>query len=236
MDTQQADQKTTVRVEEIGEERNPVIIIENALQGAETLVDAACAQGGFLPKGPYYPGVRSSAPNAYVDAIGRAYGAIICKVFGWQNEGMQPTASDFSLVTTPPDRLVRYQRLPHIDGTSADTVAVLHYLCGRDKGGTGFFRHCSTGYETLDDGRHPVYTRALEAELSGAGEPEARYPGSSPHFDMVQTYPCAFNRIIAYRGNVLHSGLIPESMDFSDDPRQGRLTLNTFFQRGPRRA
>jgi hypothetical protein len=32
-----------------------------------------------------------------------------------------------------------------------------------------------------------------------------------------------------YHGSLLHSGVIPEGMNFSPDPRQGRLTANLFI-------
>ncbi|WP_300380819.1 DUF6445 family protein [Henriciella sp.] len=231
-----AGSQPQVRLEEIGRERNPVIIIDQAIPGAGTLIDTAASQGVFSRRGPYYPGVRTPGPRAYVDAVGRTYGGLICDVFGWQSEGMQPAGCDFSLVTTPPEELVLYQRLPHIDGTSPDLVAILHYLCGPETGGTGFFRHVATGYESLTAERHAGYTESLKTELAETGEPPARYPGASPHFERVRDYACTFNRILVYRGNLLHSGLIPEDLPLSDDPRTGRLTLNTFFQRGPRGA
>lgn len=212
-----------------------MLVIEQAVPGAESLIGAASSLN-FERRGPFYPGVRAPAPPAYTNMIGRAYGGLICKVFGWQNEGMQPMEADFSLVTTPPEDLVRYQRLPHIDGTSEDTIAVLHYLCGPDFGGTRFFRHRATGLESLSDATHQTYTDALEKELAASGEPPQTYPGASPHFEETARFECVFNRLLVYRGNLLHSGLIPEGMPLSDDPAEGRLTLNTFFRRGPRRA
>ncbi|MGB3626384.1 MAG: DUF6445 family protein [Henriciella sp.] len=228
-------QAPSARVYRIGRGAHPVLVIEQAVPGAETLIGAA-SQLNFSRCGPFYPGIRAPAPPAYTDVIGRAYGELICKVFGWQNEGMQPMEADFSLVTTPPGELVRYQRLPHIDGTSPDTIAVLHYLCGPEKGGTGFFRHKATGLEALSDETHQTYTDALETELSELGEPPQTYPGASAHYDEVARFDCVFNRMLIYRGNLLHSGLIPDDMPLSDDPARGRLTLNSFFRRGPQRA
>ena len=39
------------------------------------------------------------------------------------------------------------------------------------------------------------------------------------------------DRLIIYQGSLLHSGIIPAGMNFSPDPREGRLTAN-FFVRG----
>jgi hypothetical protein len=36
--------------------------------------------------------------------------------------------------------------------------------------------------------------------------------------------------MIIYQGSLLHSGIIPRGMNFSVDPREGRLTANLFVQ------
>ena len=38
------------------------------------------------------------------------------------------------------------------------------------------------------------------------------------------------DRLVIYRGALLHSGIIPNGMKFSADPRQGRLTANLFIR------
>ena len=38
------------------------------------------------------------------------------------------------------------------------------------------------------------------------------------------------DRIIIYPGSLLHSGIIPREMNFSADPREGRLTANLFVR------
>jgi len=38
------------------------------------------------------------------------------------------------------------------------------------------------------------------------------------------------DRLAIYQGCLLHSGIIPPDMDFSDDPRRGRLTANIFIK------
>ena len=35
---------------------------------------------------------------------------------------------------------------------------------------------------------------------------------------------------IIYQGSLLHSGIIPPDMNFSADPREGRLTANIFVR------
>jgi hypothetical protein len=38
------------------------------------------------------------------------------------------------------------------------------------------------------------------------------------------------DRLIIYHSTLLHSGVIPPDMNFSADPRQGRLTGNLFVR------
>jgi hypothetical protein len=38
------------------------------------------------------------------------------------------------------------------------------------------------------------------------------------------------DRIVIYQGSLLHSGIIPPGMNFSADPREGRLTANIFVR------
>ena len=44
---------------------------------------------------------------------------------------------------------------------------------------------------------------------------------------MVEGVP---DRLVIYRGNLLHSGIIPTDMPMSDHPRTGRLTANLFVK------
>jgi len=54
----------------------------------------------------------------------------------------------YSLVTTPADKLNMVQRIPHVDGGNDKKLALLHYLCGQDFGGTAFYKQLKTGFET----------------------------------------------------------------------------------------
>ena len=41
--------------------------------------------------------------------------------------------------------------------------------------------------------------------------------------------PARFNRLVVYPGSLLHSACIHPVRSLSSDPRQGRLTVNTFY-------
>jgi hypothetical protein len=47
-------------------------------------------------------------------------------------------------------------------------------------------------------------------------------------FERIHRVDAAFNRLLIYKGNTLHSGDIGERTVLSEDPRRGRLTINGF--------
>ena len=54
--------------------------------------------------------------------------------------------------------------------------------------------------------------------------------GSDDHFEQIGAVDGLPDRLVIYRGSLLHSGIIPTDMALSDDPRTGRLTANLFIK------
>src|SRR5205814_383497 len=110
------------------------------------------------------------------------------------------------LVATSPEKLVPFQRVPHFDSVDQDRFAVLHYLCGSDKGGTSFYRHRRTGIESVTAENRQRYMQAVNEEVKEFGMPPARFiEGGTAQFERIAAYECQFNRILVYRGRNLHS-------------------------------
>lgn len=219
----------SVTVTNHGQENQPVVVIDDFLATPERLVDDACARV-FTRIGPYYPGLRAPAPAAYLAGVSALLEAILRDVFG-MHSGAALVECNYSLVTTPPEQLQPIQRLPHFDTTDPGRIALLHYLGRPEQGGTRFFRHRATGFETITAERFERYRDTLHEEAERGGLPPARYFGSeSGQFEEIAHHEAAFNRAIIYRGMTLHSGAIPDGFACLSDPRQGRLTVNTFFQ------
>jgi hypothetical protein len=74
-----------------------------------------------------------------------------------------------------------------------------------------------------------VTTATREAALLPADS--GYISGSDRFFEEIASIEAVPDRLIIYQGSLLHSGIIPAHMEFSDDPRRGRLTAN-FFIRG----
>ncbi len=221
--------QSQARVDINGLERQPVAIVDGCLADPQSFV-AMASQQQFKPLGRFYPGVRAPAPASSYAALFAPLAETLRSVFGF-GDGAHVRECNFSLATTPPRQLQPIQRLPHYDGLEPNVVAVLIYLCGAKHGGTSFFRHRRTGFETVTANRFASYRASLEQEVRESVLPPAAYYTGDERFDRIASYEAMFNRALVYRGVTLHSGIIvnPEE-GLSDDPSIGRLTINAFLE------
>lgn len=211
-----------------GVEREPVVVIDDFIAAPEQLRDTA-RQQQFKPAGHHYPGHRAPAPSAYLAERMDVLEKVLRDVFGMAS-GASLIECSYSLVTMPEASLTPIQRLPHFDGTDPGRVALLHYLCQPEEGGTDFYRHVSTGFETITEDRLPAYDAALRKEAEAKGLPEAAYfSGSSEQFEMIGSVEAAWNRMVIYRGLQLHSGRIMKAHEIGTPGFRPRLTVNTFL-------
>jgi hypothetical protein len=215
------------RVERIGAETQPVLVIDDAL--AELPVWRAAAESGFYCAiGPHYPGVRAAVPAAMAQALADALAPIVAGTFGAPAPPL--FESYFSIVTTPPDRLAPIQRLPHFDGVEAERIAILVFLSGAGQGGTAFYRQRATGFESVTADRFQAFSTALQVAVRATGLPPAAYiAGDTPIYERIACYDAAPNRVLVYRGNSLHCAAIPAGAPLPADPREGRLSINSFL-------
>jgi hypothetical protein len=217
---------------EQGYDKQPIIVIDNFISDPDRLI-ADASMLSFQPIGAHYPGVRAAVHPALVAGFTKGVTAMIADVFGLA----VPFADIecwYSLVTTPPKALKPIQRLPHFDSVDPGRIAILHYLARGEQGGTSFFRHRATGFESVNAERQDQYSAAIDADAAQYGIPDAAYiTGDTPMFERIAHYEARFNRAIIYRGNTVHCADIPAGMALSADPLQGRLTVNTFIHGRP---
>ena len=222
-----------VEILRIGEERHPVLVLDNLLTGAEGLVAFAADDAVLAPvkaAANFYPGVRAPAPGGYVQALVTALRPYLAEVFGAPASGQAHVTSALSMATLPADQASLVQRLPHIDTTSPDQLAILHYLCGPEHGGTAFYRHRATGFEAVGPARGPDYFAILREEIEARPVITDGYVArSNALFEQTAVLAPLFNRIVVYASNLLHAGVLPDR-PASLNPRDGRLTANTFFR------
>lgn len=236
MTIQQSARAAIVTVHHVGHEREPVITVDHATGMADALIDYAATRSRFAPAasvGSGYPGLLGPAPTQYIDRMVQQVLPLITEHFGTGNVRPIRARGNFSLVTTDPADLAPSQCVPHVDAADPLQFATVHYLCDPRHGGTGFFRHRATGFETVDAERLARYQDRLDAEMTGIpSQYSARYPGTVDDHLFERIHACAAipDRLILYRAALLHSGLIDSVAADAADPRSGRLTGNLFLQ------
>ncbi len=203
-------------------------MIDDYARDPELLVEEA-ARLDYRPIGPNFPGVRAAVPELLVLSIRNSLAELIRKVFAIEDP-LNRIESYFSLITTPPGELAPLQRLPHFDGTGRARIAVLHHLGRAERGGTAFYRHRGTGFETIDEARLGAYNHAVNADFHRLGLPAPGYiAGDTPIWERIGFHAARFNRLLVYRGNTLHAADVPPDLPLAADPRTGRFSINTFI-------
>lgn len=213
----------------IGDEGQTAVLIDDFARDPDALRETASATG-FGPALHLYPGLRGVLPATYwpeqADAVARA-----AAMLGIEATTATLIDASFSIVTTARAALSLAQRLPHCDSHDPGRVAFVHYLDPAEaSGGTAFFRHRSTRFETVGRDRAPIFDGQLDAELRYGRPPAADYVGDADRlFERIATVPARYNRAVVYRSFALHSGVIPPNASLSADPLAGRLTVTGFL-------
>lgn len=221
-----------IHVERIGREQNPLLIIDNFFAAPEHLMKQACSEPGFVAQASdFYPGLRKQIIGDYPTQSLHTLIPLVRDVFSVAIEReAQLSLCAFSLTTTPPEKLRPIQSVPHIDTHDPSQFALVHYLCAESFGGTSFYRHRSTGHETITQERLTDYFKILKQEVMDEQQQQFNYiNGDTNLFERIYQVPVIFNRAIVYRSNQLHSGDISAQAGLSADPHTGRLTANSFF-------
>jgi hypothetical protein len=221
-----------LRVERIGQEQNPLLIIDDFYAVPEQLVQQACSEPDFTAQASdFYPGLRKQITGAYPAQSLHTIVPLVREFFAIAPEQKaQLSLCAFSLTNTAPEKLRPIQSVPHIDTHDPLQFAMVHYLCAESFGGTSFYRHRSTNFESINQERLTGYFKILKQEVINEQQTQFNYINGDTHlFERIYQVPLVFNRAIIYRSNQLHSGDINAQLGLSTDPVQGRLTANSFF-------
>jgi hypothetical protein len=219
-----------------GTSQSPVVIIDEFSGNSEGIATLAEALAPFPHVGSksYYPGLRRQIAetdgdaSAYVDRTCEVAAQFIAGAF--DVDGFDLLEASFSMVTTEPSQLSRPQRAPHFDSPDQKYYALLHYLRVPPGSGTAFYRQRSTGIERVTESNIATFVRTAEREAALLGPESGYIQGSDAYFEQIGAVEAVPDRLIIYQGSLLHSGIIPGTMNFSSDPREGRLTANIFVR------
>jgi len=218
----------SVALHQIGREAQPLVVIDDFAADPDALRAAALAST-FGPASQHYPGIRAALPRTYMPAQLAVLADILGPLLG-RAGAVEVVDASYSIVTRPPEALDLRQRIPHCDAFDANRIALVHYLAPGDCDGTAFFRHRSTGFETIDEERAPIFFGQLEAEFRHGGVPPARYvAGDTSLFERTMAIDVRYNRALVYPSYLLHSGAIAPDALLSSDPARGRLTVTAFL-------
>lgn len=219
-----------VRLQHVGAERQPLLVVDDVLDAADAMIAAACEADWYVPAHTNYPGLNARLPQAYYQTVVTALRGPIEAAFGLSRAVRLSYFGFFALATLSPAEARPIQKIPHHDSPDPQRLAMVHYLCRGEFGGTGFFRHRSTGFESVDRMRRDRYVAAASTELAqGRGTRDSYAAAHLEHYDLIGQADLVFNRLVVYRSHVLHSALLG-SDTHSRDPARGRLTANGFIE------
>ena len=219
--------------ERIGEEKTPIIIIDDYLNDPQILVTLAKQQQTNFKTDDHtqYPGLRTPLPKHCVVDYLKPLMQGFYKVFNI-DYALTPYPKDntFSLITTPAKQLSAIQTLPHFDTNSSNLIAIIHYLGEGEHGGTGFFRHKKTGFEAINASRKNTYLEHVKFYLESSNAKHEYCTRQHSEFECYKHIPYKQNRLIVFPGYLLHSSIVNTNTDISILPQTGRLTANMFVQ------
>lgn len=219
----------------VGKSESPVVVIDEFSGHLDEIVSLAEGLAPFPDEADsYYPGLRRMIDEndreafSYVQQTCRDAAQFIAGAF--DVDAFDLLRASFSMVTRPPSELSRPQRAPHFDSPDPKYFALLHYLRMPEGSGTAFYRQRSTGIERVTEANIARFITTAEREAALLPADSGYIFGSDQFFEQIGAVEGVSDRMLIYQGGLLHSGIIPPDMSFSDDPREGRLTANLFVR------
>lgn len=215
------DPSAKVWVETVGD--FPILFIDGFYADVDA-VRARALAADYSIAAAYYPGLHAPLD----DAETRAVAGQLCRLLGSLGSVDYDPALvriDFSVITTPPEKLLAQQQHPHIDPVPLFALA---YLTPGIDTSTCFYRNRVTGLHKLvtseDHRRHDVFMQAHGSERAGSDYSLA----DSPYWEKLHAIEGRYNRLVCYPGNVFHSvmpGPVPDPFDIG----KARITQRFAF-------
>jgi len=214
-----------------------VWVVDNALRDPQALRERAIAERQSFVAAPFnaYPGLEWRM-GADIDGPLAEFFALQVRARLGARRTRQ-MYSRLSLATLQPAQLRPLQRLCHRDRMGAGddecvAACTLYLFDDPALGGTSFFapRRPLPEIEAQIRRWHTMDSDAFTAEIGcPTGNPPGYLTAGNDWFELLGVVPAAFNRAVFYDGSRFHSSHITAPEKLSDDPAQGRLTLNGFF-------
>ena len=217
----------------LGNEKRSILVFDDFLVNPSDFVAWAQSEAHFKPpKDTNYPGIVAPLTRAIALGTLSAISDILAFEYKVPHSVPLNCSGNYSLMTTPQDLLNPMQSVPHFDAPTPFRLAMLLYLFHPPQGGTAFYRHRSTGFETVDASRLETFVPAYLANLKNREDRKRCYFGETDEdYIQIAKVDAVFNRLVVYPSFLLHSALIDAAL-LSCEPHKGRLTVNMFVQAG----
>jgi hypothetical protein len=221
----------SVRSARVGKCPIAVTLADNVLLRPQQLVEFGLGLKFVEDDSNLYPGVRARVPAEF----SRPFHAWLTRTLHGtgvlaESGYIHDDDSYFSIVNKSRANLLPLQRIPHYDSSDPRVFASVIYLFDRANSGTSFYRHRTTGYETIGVDNQDNYRIALNRNMKNLGPPAREYTnGSNALFERTHSVDSVFNRIVIYSGNVLHAADIDGSLFNGNDNGQWRLTVSSLI-------
>ncbi|MBL4940649.1 MAG: hypothetical protein JKY81_03185 [Colwellia sp.] len=177
----------------------------------------------------YYPGVRDNMPEPYIRLLQAFFQEeIISNRLKNKHGSAIVHKSLLSLVSCPPSQLLSEQKMPHVDSCKNNEYAFVHYLSGKELGGTSLYRYIPKNIIELNEKDEAVLDDMLMAITSKSKEHSGYITQSTSLFEQVLTIEAKFNRLVIYQGNLLHSANLTSKDSYSGGTSNGRLSIASF--------
>jgi hypothetical protein len=212
------------RVEFIAD-KIPMIVIDDFYQDPDE-VRTAALEGQFKDTAAGYPGRHERldpGSNLDVARVVNHVRQVVEKGSGLSVDS-QAITTDFSILTTPKEKILKMQSHPHTDNVA---LAGLVYLNKKKFGGTCFYRNKLLDSCILLDENTEQYNKLTEDYNKNFKDVEGYVSGSYDSWELIYRTEGKYNQFVMYPGNVFHSVDVVENPDPSQ-PKLARLTQRFF--------
>jgi hypothetical protein len=215
----------------VGEEAATVLVFDELLPFRQQVFEYAEQKANFVfNERDAFPGLKAAMPEDLArDILSRLLPSISSHYNVPAGARVVVSSSYFGIVNRPPADLDATQARPHYDNTRPNALAILYYANLGDFGGTGFFRHNSTGYEFINKERAVTYHQAVDKFINESGAARGYGMVDDGQYSLTQAIDYAPNRALVYPSGLLHSGLINPEKDIAQTIRESRITSSVFI-------
>jgi len=212
------------------------VVIDNFLLNPHDLIEYAKRnRDGFLLQERAYPGLILPLEIELMAVMKRFIRSEMSRIFEFLRGNIRLDAN-LALATLRPDELSWIQRLchtdPRTDPARRNFASVLYLFDNPELGGTGFYRWKDIEFWQQMSAKQIQDPEAgldvLQDRFQMFRDPPCYITQSNEAAELLDMAPAKFNRFIFYPGDLPHSAHISKPELLSDDPGNGRLTLNCF--------